>query len=42
MMKELVQELPLARDAQRLLAADDRDAHRAELTRVLAAHESSR
>jgi tetratricopeptide (TPR) repeat protein/predicted Ser/Thr protein kinase len=42
MMKELVQELPLARDAQRLLAAADRDAHRAELTRALAAHESSR
>src|SRR4051812_7997090 len=42
MSGELAGELKLAKDAQRLLAADDRDAHRAELTRALAAHESSR
>ena len=42
MAGELASELTLAKDAQRLLAAGDRDAHRAELTRALAAHESSR
>jgi len=42
MAGDLASEVKLAKDAQSALAAADRAAHKAELTRALAAHESSR